>query len=40
MFEGMGKEQEQKDVAPPPRKTFSDLPWRISPSKQGLTVFI
>uniref|UniRef100_A0AAQ4S4Q2 Allograft inflammatory factor 1-like EF-hand domain-containing protein n=1 Tax=Gasterosteus aculeatus aculeatus TaxID=481459 RepID=A0AAQ4S4Q2_GASAC len=26
MFEGMGKEQEQKDVAPPPRKTFSDLP--------------
>ncbi|XP_032374286.1 allograft inflammatory factor 1-like [Etheostoma spectabile] len=26
MFEGMGKEQEDKDVAPPPRKTFSDLP--------------
>ncbi|XP_031154817.1 allograft inflammatory factor 1-like [Sander lucioperca] len=25
MFEGMGKEQD-KDVAPPPRKTFSDLP--------------
>ncbi|XP_068426325.1 allograft inflammatory factor 1-like [Clinocottus analis] len=26
MFEGMGKEQEHKDVAPPRRKTFSDLP--------------
>lgn len=26
MFEGMGKEQENKDVAPPRRKTFSDLP--------------
>ncbi|KAI3360943.1 hypothetical protein L3Q82_013146 [Scortum barcoo] len=26
MFEGMGKEQEPKDVAPPRRKTFSDLP--------------
>ncbi|XP_030250029.1 allograft inflammatory factor 1-like [Sparus aurata] len=26
MFEGMGKEQESKDAAPPPRKTFSDLP--------------
>ncbi|KAM9353331.1 allograft inflammatory factor 1-like [Symphorus nematophorus] len=26
MFEGMGKEQEPKDVAPPSRKTFSDLP--------------
>ncbi|XP_034408850.1 allograft inflammatory factor 1-like isoform X2 [Cyclopterus lumpus] len=26
MFEGMGKEQEHKDVAPPCRKTFSDLP--------------
>ncbi|XP_028281484.1 allograft inflammatory factor 1-like [Parambassis ranga] len=26
MFEGMGKEQEQKDVGPPSRKTFSDLP--------------
>ncbi|XP_059195907.1 allograft inflammatory factor 1-like [Centropristis striata] len=26
MFEGMGKDQEQKDVAPPRRKTFSDLP--------------
>ncbi|XP_068591207.1 allograft inflammatory factor 1-like [Cebidichthys violaceus] len=26
MFEGMGKEQEDKDVAPPRRKTFSDLP--------------
>ncbi|XP_056300407.1 allograft inflammatory factor 1-like [Pseudoliparis swirei] len=26
MFEGMGKEQEPKDVAPPCRKTFSDLP--------------
>ncbi|XP_034731081.1 allograft inflammatory factor 1-like [Etheostoma cragini] len=26
MFEGMGKEQEDKDAAPPPRKTFSDLP--------------
>lgn len=27
MFEGMGKEQEQKEVGPPSRKTFSDLPW-------------
>uniref|UniRef100_UPI0037E7F878 allograft inflammatory factor 1-like n=1 Tax=Semicossyphus pulcher TaxID=241346 RepID=UPI0037E7F878 len=26
MFEGMGKEQESKDVGPPGRKTFSDLP--------------
>ncbi|XP_068999119.1 allograft inflammatory factor 1-like [Embiotoca jacksoni] len=26
MFEGIGKEQEQKDVGPPTRKTFSDLP--------------
>ncbi|XP_076593262.1 allograft inflammatory factor 1-like [Chaetodon auriga] len=26
MFEGMGKEQESQDVAPPRRKTFSDLP--------------
>ncbi|XP_023275574.1 allograft inflammatory factor 1-like isoform X1 [Seriola lalandi dorsalis] len=26
MFEGMGKEQEQKDAGPPSRKTFSDLP--------------
>ncbi|XP_071325108.1 allograft inflammatory factor 1-like [Trachinotus anak] len=26
MFEGKGKEQEQKDVGPPCRKTFSDLP--------------
>uniref|UniRef100_A0A3B5B9Y3 Allograft inflammatory factor 1 n=1 Tax=Stegastes partitus TaxID=144197 RepID=A0A3B5B9Y3_9TELE len=26
MFEGMGKEQEQKEAGPPPRKTFSDLP--------------
>ncbi|XP_028983851.1 allograft inflammatory factor 1-like [Betta splendens] len=26
MFEGMGKEQEQKDTGPPRRKTFSDLP--------------
>uniref|UniRef100_A0A3Q3BD32 Allograft inflammatory factor 1 n=1 Tax=Kryptolebias marmoratus TaxID=37003 RepID=A0A3Q3BD32_KRYMA len=26
MFEGMGKEQEQKSVGPPTRKTFSDLP--------------
>ncbi|XP_070691674.1 allograft inflammatory factor 1-like [Pempheris klunzingeri] len=26
MFEGMGKDQEDKDSAPPPRKTFSDLP--------------
>ncbi|KAM6909844.1 allograft inflammatory factor 1-like [Xenentodon cancila] len=26
MFEGMGKEQEQKEVGPPSRKTFSDLP--------------
>ncbi|XP_068615405.1 allograft inflammatory factor 1-like [Brachionichthys hirsutus] len=26
MFEGMGKEHEPKDVAPPCRKTFSDLP--------------
>ncbi|XP_033497166.1 allograft inflammatory factor 1-like [Epinephelus lanceolatus] len=26
MFEGMGKEQEPKDTAPPSRKTFSDLP--------------
>ncbi|XP_040901245.1 allograft inflammatory factor 1-like [Toxotes jaculatrix] len=26
MFEGMGKEQEQKDAGPPGRKTFSDLP--------------
>lgn len=27
MFEGMGKEQEPKNVGPPDRKTFSDLPW-------------
>uniref|UniRef100_A0A8C7Y8W2 Allograft inflammatory factor 1 n=1 Tax=Oryzias sinensis TaxID=183150 RepID=A0A8C7Y8W2_9TELE len=26
MFEGMGKEKEQKDVGPPTRKTFSELP--------------
>ncbi|XP_061572617.1 allograft inflammatory factor 1-like [Cololabis saira] len=26
MFEGMGKEQEQKEAGPPSRKTFSDLP--------------
>uniref|UniRef100_A0A3Q2TAP1 Allograft inflammatory factor 1 n=1 Tax=Fundulus heteroclitus TaxID=8078 RepID=A0A3Q2TAP1_FUNHE len=26
MFEGMGKEQEQKDAGPPSRKTFADLP--------------
>nr|XP_020475733.1 allograft inflammatory factor 1-like [Monopterus albus] len=26
MFEGMGKEQEQKDAGPPRRKTLSDLP--------------
>ncbi|GAA6224979.1 allograft inflammatory factor 1-like [Lates japonicus] len=26
MFEGMGKEQEQKSTGPPQRKTFSDLP--------------
>ncbi|KAK5862450.1 hypothetical protein PBY51_017846 [Eleginops maclovinus] len=26
MFEGMGKEQEKKEVAPPSRKTFTDLP--------------
>ncbi|AWO96763.1 Allograft inflammatory factor-1 [Scophthalmus maximus] len=26
MFEGMGEEREQKDVGPPCRKTFSDLP--------------
>ncbi|XP_044063534.1 allograft inflammatory factor 1-like [Siniperca chuatsi] len=26
MFEGKGKEQEPKEVGPPPRKTFSDLP--------------
>lgn len=26
MFEGMGKEQDKKDVAPPSRKTFADLP--------------
>ncbi|XP_041648458.1 allograft inflammatory factor 1-like [Cheilinus undulatus] len=26
MFESMGKEQEPKDVGPPGRKTFSDLP--------------
>ncbi|KAM9852560.1 allograft inflammatory factor 1-like [Aulostomus maculatus] len=26
MFEGKGKEPEQKDVGPPSRKTFSDLP--------------
>uniref|UniRef100_A0A1A8SGM3 Allograft inflammatory factor 1 n=1 Tax=Nothobranchius rachovii TaxID=451742 RepID=A0A1A8SGM3_9TELE len=26
MFEGMGKEQEQKSTGPPSRKTFSDLP--------------
>lgn len=32
MFEGMGKEQEPKDVGPPARKTFSDLPW-MWPSK-------
>ncbi|XP_069393077.1 allograft inflammatory factor 1-like isoform X1 [Paralichthys olivaceus] len=25
-FESMGKEQEQKDLGPPQRKTFSDLP--------------
>lgn len=27
MFEGMAKEEEQKEVGPPRRKTFSDLPW-------------
>ncbi|KAF7225998.1 transcript variant X1 [Nothobranchius furzeri] len=26
MFEGMGKEQEQRSTGPPSRKTFSDLP--------------
>lgn len=26
MFEGMGKDQERKNDAPPPRKTFSELP--------------
>ncbi|XP_028326727.1 allograft inflammatory factor 1-like [Gouania willdenowi] len=26
MFEGMGKEQEQRETGPPGRKTFSDLP--------------
>lgn len=26
MFEGMGKEEEQKDAGPPRRKTLSDLP--------------
>uniref|UniRef100_A0A3Q0SJC1 Allograft inflammatory factor 1 n=1 Tax=Amphilophus citrinellus TaxID=61819 RepID=A0A3Q0SJC1_AMPCI len=26
MFEGMGKEEEQKEAGPPRRKTFSDLP--------------
>nr|XP_046256682.1 allograft inflammatory factor 1-like [Scatophagus argus] len=26
MFEGMGKQQEPQDAAPPRRKTFSDLP--------------
>lgn len=26
MFEGMAKEEEQKEVGPPRRKTFSDLP--------------
>lgn len=40
MFEGMGKEQESKDVAPPRRKTFSDLPWMGSMSQQGLTVYV
>lgn len=40
MFEGMGKEQEPKDVAPPRRKTFSDLPWINSPSQQAMTIIM
>lgn len=37
MFEGMGKQKEANDAAPPRRKTFSDLPWMGSTSQQRFT---